>query len=113
MATQLVPVTEWDWCLYTARYWRDEAHCHSGEAPLLERQFIESDPERFLVGCEEYGPEGGWPMRVFGGPGYVSWEPEEEDVRGRLRFVTGHGMGGTRVDGAGWLTPLPVGWRGI
>lgn len=113
--TVLIPVKDWDWTLYTARYWRDEAHFQSGEPPLLERQFIDSHPERFLFGFPEDGfePEGGWPLsHSTGSPGYASWEPEEEDIRSRLSFVPGR-VAGTQVLGAGWVTPLPPGWLGI
>jgi len=110
----LLPVKDWGWHRYVARYWRDEEHYNSGEPPLLEREFVESCPQRWLCYGPDDEPEGGWPFRLWGSccrPGWVSWEVLLENVGGTLRFVSGGRLGGTRVVGAGWCAPPPAGWH--
>lgn len=92
--TPLKSVKDWGWHLYSVCYWRDEAHCDTGAEPLIVRQCIESEG-----GIGDYVQENSWPPAA----GYVSWDVIEENVASRLRFVTGHGLGGTRVDGTGFV----------
>lgn len=114
--TKLKPVRDWGWHRYVARYYRDQAHHDSGEAPLLEREFVESEAhaEHWVFGYEGEGePEGGWPYRQYGEQaGYASYEVVAESVENTLRFVSGGARGGTEVVGSGWVTPLPSGWLG-
>jgi hypothetical protein len=113
--TPLRAVRDWGWGLYVARYWRDEAHALTGQDPLLEREFVESENgvDRWLCYgeyAEDY-PEGGWPHPRYGGDkaGWVSWELKQAGMEQTLRFVPGR-IAGTRVEGSGWRTPLPYNW---
>ncbi len=114
--TPLVPVANWGWGLYRASYWRDEAHATTGLDPVLQREFVES--ENGVDGFLCYGeyaddhPESGWPLPRCGStrPGWVTWELVRTCTPGEVRFVSGGHLGGTRVIGAGWRTPLGPSW---
>ena len=112
--TKLRAVRDWGWGLYVARWWRDEAHAATGTDPLLEREFVESEGgvDRWLCWGEHDAPEGGWPQRRYGTEkaDWVTWELKQAGVEKTLRFITGERTGGTRVEGAGWKTPMPSGW---
>lgn len=113
--TKLRAVRDWGWHRYVVKYYRDEEHYDSGTSPLLVREVIESEKgiDRWVFGCAECPPEGGWPTARYGAElGYAYYERVEANVESRLRFVPGRGGGGTEVLGAGWLTPLPPEWLG-
>lgn len=112
--TALVPVAQWGWNRYRVDYYRDEEHFNSGEAPLLSREFVESDSgaDAWVFGYEGEQPEGGWPFSHSGQPGYANYEVVQTGVEATLRFSSGGRMGGTIVHGSGWVSAAPPGWHG-
>lgn len=113
--TKLMQVRDWGWHRYAVKYYRDEEHYDSGEEPLLVREVVESENgiDAWVFGSSDYPPEGGWPQPRHGAAaGYACYEQVEANVERTLRFLTGHGRGGTEVVGSGWTTPPPPHWLG-